>query len=73
MSERDFRIRCDLVFPSEEEGTARGLINHLWNQTGKAVNINPGTDLAEIGYVSLERCGHRIGEACEVIERYEVT
>lgn len=70
--ERDFRIRCNLTFPPEEEGVARGLINHLWNQINKAVNINPGEDNEEIGYCSLERCGHRIGETCELIENHNV-
>lgn len=68
---RDFRIRCDLTFPPSEEGVARGLINHLWNQMDKAININPGRANEELGYASLERCGHRIGKTCEIIERFE--
>ena len=69
---RDFRVRCDLNFPPEEEGVARGLINHLWNQTGKAVNINPDADNAEMGYATLERCGHRTNQSCEIIENHDV-
>lgn len=70
--ERDFRIRCDLTFPHEEEGVARGLIQHLWNQIGKAVNIKSGESGEEIGYCSLERCGHRINQSCEIIENHNV-
>jgi len=69
---RDVRVRCDLCFPPELEGAARGLVKHLKAQVGKAVNINPGTDWAERGYVSLERCGHRTGEPCEMIEKHDV-
>lgn len=69
---RDFRIRCDLTFPPEEEGVARGLITHLWNQIGKAININPGEPFEERGYASLELCGHRIGESCEIVENHDV-
>lgn len=69
---RDFRVRIDLDFDPANEGVARGLFNHAVAQIAKAVNINPGSDSQEIGYVSLERCGHRIGEPCEVTEREEV-
>ncbi|KKL98069.1 hypothetical protein LCGC14_1828130, partial [marine sediment metagenome] len=37
-----------------------------------AININPSVANEEIGYVSLERCGHRTGEPCELIEKQEV-
>lgn len=69
---RDFRVRVDLCFDPVDEGVARGLYNHAVNQMAKAININPGTDWAEIGYVSLSRCGHRIEKPCEVIEKKEV-
>jgi len=72
MPERDFRVRCDLCFPPESEGVARGLVSHLKAQVGKAVNINPGTDWEELGSVTLELCGHRAGEPCETVERYDV-
>ena len=72
MDQRDFRIRCDFAFPPEEEGVARGLIQHLLNQISKAVRINPGQPNEERGYVSLERCGPRINQACEVIENHDV-
>ena len=70
--ERDFRIRCDLCFPPEQEGVARGLLAHIWNQMDKAININPGAENEEISYCSFERCGHRIDEPCELIENHTV-
>lgn len=68
---RDFRVRIDLNFDPADEGIARGIYNHCKNQTTKAVNINGVNTIEEVGYVSLERCGHRIGESCEEIEREE--
>ena len=69
---RDFRIRCDLCFPPEYEGVAKGLIRHLWNQIEKAININPDKENEEGGYCHLERCGHRIGQLCTLIENHNV-
>jgi len=69
---RDFRVRCDLTYPKENQGVAIGLINHIKNLIDRAINIYPGEPIEEKGYLYIERCGHRIGEPCEVIERYEV-
>ena len=70
--EKDFRIRCDLCFPPEHEGVVRALVTHLQNQMDKAVNVNPDAEYAEIGFIDHERCGHRIGEPCKRIARWEV-
>lgn len=72
MAEKDFRVWVDLCFPPEQKGIAQGLINHLRTQIDKAVNINLGDPANEVGYIILERCGHRLGESCEVVEKYEV-
>lgn len=69
---RDFRVKVDLNFDPADEGVARGLYLHAVNQIAKAININGEGITKENGYVSLERCGHRLGETCEEIERREV-
>lgn len=69
---RDFRVVIDLNFDPSDEGVARALYNHAVNQMAKAVNPNGPESVLETGYVSLVRCGHRIGESCEEIEREEV-
>ncbi len=61
-------VDYDLAFPPDKRGMAIGLFNHSKNIP--AVKL-PGAD-EETGFVSLERCGHRTREACELIERYEV-
>lgn len=70
--DRDFRIRIDLNFDSANERVARGLYRHAVAQIAKAINVN-GIDITkEVGYVSLERCGHRLKLPCDEIERQEV-
>lgn len=69
---RDFRVRIDLNFDPANKGVARGLYRRALAQMAKAVNINPNLPNEEIGYVSLERCGHRLGLECSEIEREEV-
>lgn len=73
MENRDFRVRIDLSFDPADEGVARGLFNHAVNQMAKALNPDGPESVQEISYVSLERCGHRIGESCTEIEREEVS
>ncbi|KKM86237.1 hypothetical protein LCGC14_1281080 [marine sediment metagenome] len=72
MAEKDFRVRVDLTFDPADEGVARGLYNHAVNQMSKAVNIDGTRVPREVGKVTLSRCGHRIGESCEEIDREEV-
>ncbi len=67
---RDLRVRAFLYI--ENEGVALGLFNHSKNSPG--VSPLPGAgEFDETGFVSLERCGHRINQSCEIIERYDVT
>ena len=70
---RDIRVRVDLTFDPVDEGVARGVYNHARGQMAKALNIQVDNIPPEISFVSLERCGHRIGESCDEIERIEVT
>ena len=70
--ERDYRIRLDLSFPPEARQYAERIRDALLPLYQNAVVINEGGDNEERGYIEVERCGHRIGEACEVIARWEV-
>ncbi len=63
-------VEYDLAFPPDKQGVARGLFNHSKNIPAIPLP-NPSED-EETGFVSLDRCGHRVGESCELIERYEV-
>ena len=72
MTERDYRVRVDITFAPDDEGAARGLYNHCKNQLSKGVNIDGAGSIGETSFISLERCGHRIGESCEEIEREEL-
>ena len=55
---RDFRVRAFLYIVNE--GVATGLYDHVLDVKDEA------------GFVSLEKCGHRIGVPCEIVERYDV-
>ena len=59
-------VEYDLTFPFDKEGMARGLFNHTKNIP--AVKLPDG----KTGFVSLERCGHRIKQRCDILERYDV-
>ena len=64
-------VEYDLCFPPDKQGIARGLFNHSKNSPG--VSKLPGaSEDEETGFVSIERCGHRIQAGCEIIERHEV-
>lgn len=65
-------VEYDLAFPPENQGMAQGLFNYSKNLSGVSKLPNPDEG-QETGFVSIERCGHRIKESCEIIERYEVT
>ncbi len=62
-------VTYDLAFPPNKQGIAMGLFNHTKNI--KATKL-PDTSEDETGYVSIERCGHRVGQSCKLIERYDV-
>ncbi len=76
MAEKDDRIKIDLAFPPEiRQQYPEKLVDLrdlLLQALNVAVIINEGLDNEERGYISFERCGHRIGLPCEVIARYEV-
>ncbi len=63
-------VEYDLVFPPDKQGMAIGLFNHTKNVP--AVKLPGAGEDDEAGFVSLEKCGHRIGVPCEIIERYDV-
>ena len=63
-------VEYDLAFPPDKQGMAIGLFNHTKNIS--SVKLPGAGEFDETGFVSLERCGHRIKESCEVIERYDV-
>lgn len=63
-------VEYDLAFPPDEHGLAIGLFNQSKNIN--AVKLPSAGEREETGYVSLERCGHRIEQSCELIERYDV-
>ena len=63
-------VEFDLAFPPDKQGIARGLFNHSKNTP--AVKLPNPTEGQDTGSVSIERCGHRIKQGCEPIERYEV-
>ena len=62
-------VEANLNFPPENEDVSKGVFNHLKGVFDKAIPpINP----LDIHFISMERCGHRIKELCEVIEKYIV-
>ena len=76
MAEKDDRIRIDLCLPPEiRTNYPEKLVelrDMLLQALDVAVVINEGLPTEERGYISHERCGHRIDEPCEVIAKWEV-
>jgi hypothetical protein len=70
--ERDYRLRIDLCFPPEVKQYAEQIRNVLVQLYTHAVTINEGLGNQEIGFISLERDGHRLGLSCNEIARWEV-
>jgi len=62
-----YDVSGDMNFPPENEGIARGVIDHIADVFGQAVIIPDVTSFYE-----LERCGHRIQEQCDIVERHVV-
>ena len=60
-------VRFDLCFPPDKQDVAEGLFNHTKN-----VPSVPSPYPEEIAFVSMERCGHRIGVSCNITERHEI-
>lgn len=69
---RDYRVRVDLTFPPGSKRHADALRDTLADLYRYATKVNEGQDNEEIGFISVERCGHRLGLPCEEIIRYEV-
>ena len=66
-------IAYDLCYPFEFQSEAEGLFNHTKNiAINHAIKLPGASELDEAGFVSIERCGHRTKQSCELIERYEV-
>lgn len=72
MPGKDFRIRMDMTLPPQAQSYADEIKDALAPFLQYGVVINEGQDNEERGYIEVERCGHRIGESCEVIARWEV-
>jgi len=67
-------VTYDLCFPPELQDTAEGLFNHTKNVArNNAIKLPGAEEGDQTGFVSIERCGHRTKQGCELIERYEVT
>ena len=71
-NERDFRIRMDLTLPPQAQNYSEQIKNALIPFLQYGVVINEGLDNEERGYIEVERCGHRVNKACEIIARWEV-
>ena len=69
---RDFRIRMDIALPPAAAGHAGAIRDALTPFLQHGVVIHEGESNEERGFISVERCGHRIGEECTIVERYEV-
>ncbi len=69
---RDIRVRIDLTIPIGRKVRANALRDAIEPFIQYAKNINEGLDNAEIGHVTVERCGHSKGLPCDVIAKWEV-
>lgn len=72
---RDDRIRINLTLPPEVRENHPEKLDELRDLLLKALDmavvINEGLPNEERGFIEVERCGHRIGEPCEVLARWE--
>ncbi len=69
----NWTVKFDLCFPPEFQSMAEGLYQHTENMArNQAVPLPNPTEWQDTGFVSIERCGHRIKQSCEIIDRYEV-
>lgn len=70
--DRDIRIRMDLTFPKEAVSYAEQIRDLLLPLYQNAINIHEGEDNSEVGFIEVERCGHRFGLPCDIIARWEI-
>ncbi|KKM19637.1 hypothetical protein LCGC14_1653570 [marine sediment metagenome] len=68
----NWTVKFDLCFPPEHQDVAEGLYNHTKNAARNQAQLLPNPGEQDTGSVSIERCGHRTGQGCEITERYEV-
>jgi len=66
-----YRVRANVIL--SDEGTARGLYQHIAAAVEDAETIRPGEPAEERSYASLEQCRHdeEPPGPCEEIERVE--
>ncbi len=69
---RDFRVRMDITLPPQAANYADQIREALAPFLQHGIIISEDKDFEERGYIDIERCGHRIGESCEKIARWEV-
>ena len=69
---RDIRVRIDLCFDPKQKAKADQLKALIEPFLAGAVVINEILPNEERGYIDVERCGHRLGLACDKVERWEV-
>ena len=72
MDERDYRVRIDLCFSPGQKAKADQLKALIESFLTSAVLINGEKPNEERGFIDVERCGHRLGLACDKLERWEV-
>ena len=72
MDNRDIRVRMDITLPPEAQNYADEIRDALTPFLQHGVVINEGQDIEERGFIDIERDGHRLGEGCEKIARWEV-
>lgn len=72
MADKDLRIRMDITLPPEAAQYADELRSALIPFLRHGVVIHEGQENEERGFISVERCGHRVGQSCQEIARWEV-
>ena len=73
MNKRDRRLVLDLAVPYDADIPTFDKIETILAPIfKKAVVINEGQPNEERGYISIVLCGHRFGESCNEVARWEV-
>lgn len=65
--ERDFRVKLDIAFGPDDAAYAKELIQLVLPYLRQGQVLSQG-----LGYVQNERCGHRLGVACTITDKWEV-
>jgi len=69
---KDIRIRMDLVLPPEATEHRDAIRDALTPFLKYGIVIHEGTANEERGFIEVEACGHRTGDSCEIVARWEV-